>query len=318
MRERTDVASVPIAAIRSHSIATACAGLPPNKAFDKGQPHVHHYPPPTLGEVMNYRMKLEEEVATAPPLPRPSISTPRSWRGRRTIFARTWQSSRYQTSWTRVGDLKPATILDERSCSPMRRTARLRGSTTCAGTRPPRRNIARQRSRFSAAITAGVYGLDGASDSARDGGTENLTRRLGSGPSARHDRPVHLRTTSTRRRAARRLDRRHPGPRSRTRVMTGQHALSRAPRYTIACNWKVYRPTTIPGGLTTCTSLTPGFQGARVRQLTGSETFRYYSKQARAIASSSLGRGAGRDRRYIRMPGAGKTLCTTGYSRTRC
>ena len=252
-------------------------------------------------------MKLETDVARASTLPSTAYLDPAVLeREKDRIFARTWQLVAHMNELARVGDFKPATILDEPILLTHAQDGKLRGfynvcrhrAALVVTTRGNRRSL-------QCGYHGWVYGLDGRLQTAREmDGTENFDKTdfglvpirvetLGPFVFANLDPnaapladwigaiPSEIATAGYDMSSMRRIERRD---------------------YEIACNWKVYVDNYLEGYHLPIAH--PGLFKELEYDQYRVETFRYYSKQHAPIRELKPGEVPGRDRRYIRMPGA--------------
>ncbi len=222
------------------------------------------------------------------------------------IFSRTWQLVAHRGELARPGDFKPATILDE----PILLTHALDG--TLHGFYNVCRHRAAQvvttrgnRRSLQCGYHGWVYGLDGKLQAAREmEGTEDFDKAdfclvpirvdtLGPFVFANLDAdaapladwigaiPAEIKQAGYDLDSMRLIERRD---------------------YDIACNWKVYVDNYLEGYHLPIAH--PGLFKELEYDNYRVETFRYHSKQHAPIRELKPGEVPGRDRRYIRMPGA--------------
>jgi choline monooxygenase len=222
------------------------------------------------------------------------------------IFARTWQLVAHASELARVGDFKPTNILDEPILLTHAQDGRLRGFYNVCRHRAAQVVTTRgNRKSLQCGYHGWVYGLDGRLLTAREmEGTEDFDKAdfglvpirvetLGPFVFANLDPdaaplaewigaiPSEIAAAGYDLSSMRLIERRD---------------------YDIACNWKVYVDNYLEGYHLPIAH--PGLFKELEYDQYRVETFRYYSKQHAPIRELKPGEVPGRDRRYIRMPGA--------------
>ena len=251
--------------------------------------------------------KVEDEVARASTLPsRMYIDKSVLEAEVEKIFARTWQLVAHRSELARPGDFKPATILDEPILLTHAQDGRLRAFYNVCRHRAAQVVTTRgNRKSLQCGYHGWVYGLDGTLQTAREmEGTENFEKadfclvpiRVETlGPFVFANLDPHAAPLAEFIGAI-------PSEIAAAGYDVDTMRLVERRDYEIKCNWKVYVDNYLEGYHLPIAH--PGlfkeleYDGYRV------ETFRYYSKQHAPIRELKPGEVPGRDRRYIRMPGA--------------
>jgi phenylpropionate dioxygenase-like ring-hydroxylating dioxygenase large terminal subunit len=252
-------------------------------------------------------MKIDEEVARAYTLPASMYVDPAVLQQEQDhIFARTWQLVAHASELARPGDFKPVSILDEPILLTRALDGKLHGFYNVCRHRASQVVTTRgNRKSLQCGYHGWVYGLDGKLQTAREmEGTENFDKAdfglvpvrvdtLGPFVFANLDpdaRPLadwigvipdEIKASGYDLNTMRSVERRD---------------------YTIECNWKVYVDNYLEGYHLPIAH--PGLFKELEYDNYRVETFRYYSKQHAPIRELKPGEVPGRDRRYIRMPGA--------------
>ena len=238
--------------------------------------------------------KLESEVARASTLPSEVYLDPAVLELEKDrIFARTWQLVAHRTELARPGDFKPATILDEPILLTHGLDGRLRGFYNVCRHRAAQVVTTRgNRKSLQCGYHGWVYGLDGTLQTAREmEGTEDFDKADFGLVPIRVDTLGPFVFANLDSRAAPLAD----------WIGAIPSEIARA-GYDIACNWKVYVDNYLEGYHLPIAH--PGLFKELEYDNYRVETFRYYSKQHAPIRELKPGEVPGRDRRYIRMPGA--------------
>ena len=225
---------------------------------------------------------------------------------RERIFGRTWQLVAHAGELARVGDFKPTNILDEPILLTHAPDGRLRGFYNVCRHRAAQVVTTRgNRKSLQCGYHGWVYGLDGRLQTAREmEGTENFDMAdFGLGP---------IRVETLGPFVFANLDQDAAPLAEWIGVIPAEIAaagydlssmrLIERRDYDIACNWKVYVDNYLEGYHLPIAH--PGLFKELDYDQYRVETFRYYSKQHAPIRELKPGEVPGRDRRYIRMPGA--------------
>ncbi len=238
--------------------------------------------------------KLDTEVARASTLPSEMYRDPAVLELEKDrIFARTWQLVAHRGELARPGDFKPTTILDEPILLTHAQDGELRGFYNVCRHRAAQVVTTRgNRKSLQCGYHGWVYGLDGRLQTAREmEGTEDFDK-AGFGLV-----PVRVDTLGPF--VFANLDPDAAPLKDWIGAIPSEIAKA---GYDIACNWKVYVDNYLEG------YHLPIAHPALFKELEYDnyrvETFRYYSKQHAPIRELKPGEVPGRDRRYIRMPGA--------------
>jgi choline monooxygenase len=252
-------------------------------------------------------MGLNDDVARASTIPASMYLDPGVLdQEKERIFARTWQLVAHVSELARVGDFKPTTILDEPILLTHPQGGTLRGFYNVCRHRAAQVVTTRgNRKSLQCGYHGWVYGLDGRLQTAREmEGTEDFDKEnfclvpirvetLGPFVFANLDPdaapltdwigniPTEIKAAGYDLMNMRQIERRD---------------------YTIECNWKVYVDNYLEGYHLPIAH--PGLFKELDYDQYRVETFRYYSKQHAPIRELKPGEIPGRDRRYIRMPGA--------------
>ena len=252
-------------------------------------------------------MTLETDVARASTLPSISYLDPGILEQEtERIFYRTWQLVAHMSELARVGNFKTAGILDEPILLTHAQDGKVRGFYNVCRHRAAQVVTTRgNRKSLQCGYDGWVYGLDGKLQAAREmEGTEDFDKAdfglvpirvdtLGPFVFANLDPnasplaewigavPSEIQSAGYEMSNMRRVERRD---------------------YDIACNWKVYVDNYLEGYHLPIAH--PGLFKELEYDNYRVETFRYYSKQHAPIRELKPGEVPGRDRRYIRMPGA--------------
>ncbi len=222
------------------------------------------------------------------------------------IFSRTWQLVAHSSELARHGDFKPATILDEPILLTRTEDDQLHGFYNVCRHRAAQVVTTRgNRKSLQCGYHGWVYGLDGRLQVAREmEGTEDFDKadfglvpiRVDTlGPfifANLDDKAVPLAAWIG------------EAPNEIRRAGYDLSSMRRVERrdYLIECNWKVYVDNYLEGYHLPIAH--PGLFKELDYDQYRVETFRYYSKQHAPIRELKPGEVPGRDRRYIRMPGA--------------
>lgn len=251
--------------------------------------------------------KVQNEVARASTIPKrmyldPAVLDQEVDR----IFARTWQLVAHRGELARPGDFKPTTIIDEPILLTHGLDGRLRGFYNVCRHRAAQVVTMRgNRKSLQCGYHGWVYGLDGKLQAAREmEGTEDFDKAdfglvpikvdtLGPFVFANLDPdaaplgdwigaiPAEIAAAGYDIDTMRLVERRD---------------------YEIACNWKVYVDNYLEGYHLPIAH--PGLFKELEYDNYRVETFRYHSKQQAPIRELKPGEVPGRDRRYVRVPGA--------------
>jgi choline monooxygenase len=222
------------------------------------------------------------------------------------IFYRTWQLVAHRGELARAGDFKPATILDEPILLTHGADGELRGFYNVCRHRAAQVVTTRgNRKSLQCGYHGWVYGLDGRLQTAREmEGTENFDKadfclvpiRVDTlGPFVFANLDPHAAPLADWIGAI-------PDEIKRAGYDLDSMRLIEHRDYDIACNWKVYVDNYLEGYHLPIAH--PGLFKELEYDNYRVETFRYYSKQHAPIRELKPGEVPGRDRRYIRMPGA--------------
>ncbi|HEV2141388.1 MAG TPA: SRPBCC family protein [Candidatus Dormibacteraeota bacterium] len=251
--------------------------------------------------------KLQDEVARASTIPArmyldPSILEQEKDR----IFARTWQLVAHRGELARPGDFKPTTILEEPILLTHAQDGQLRGFYNVCRHRAAQVVTTRgNRKSLQCGYHGWVYGLDGRLQTAREmEGTEDFDK------SDFCLVPIRVDTLGPFVFANLDLDAAPlaewigaiPGEITAAGYDVDTMRLIERRDYEISCNWKVYVDNYLEGYHLPIAH--PGLFKELEYDNYRVETFRYYSKQHAPIRELKPGEVPGRDRRYIRMPGA--------------
>jgi phenylpropionate dioxygenase-like ring-hydroxylating dioxygenase large terminal subunit len=250
---------------------------------------------------------IEPELARAHTLPASAYLDPAILElEKERIFARTWQLVAHSSELARIGDFKPATILDEPVLLTHPQDGKLRGFYNVCRHRAMQVATTRgNRKSLQCGYHGWVYGLDGSLQTAREmEGTEAFDKSdfglvpirvdaLGpfvfanldpdAAPLAEWIGPVRgeIEAAGYDLGSMRRIERRD---------------------YVIECNWKVYVDNYLEGYHLPIAH--PGLNKELIYEEYRVDTFRYHSKQHAPIRELKPGEVLGRDRRYMRAPGA--------------
>jgi phenylpropionate dioxygenase-like ring-hydroxylating dioxygenase large terminal subunit len=251
--------------------------------------------------------KVQDEVARASTIPArmyldPAVLEQEIDR----IFSRTWQLVAHRSELARPGDFKPTTIINEPVLLTHGLDGRLRGFYNVCRHRAAQVVTTRgNRRSLQCGYHGWVYGLDGKLQTAREmEGTENFDKNqfglvpinvdtLGPFVFANLDpdaRPLADWIGAI------------PSEIAAAGYDIDTMRLIERRDYEIACNWKVYVDNYLEGYHLPIAH--PGLFKELEYDNYRVETFRYYSKQHAPIRELKPGEVPGRDRRYIRMPGA--------------
>ena len=222
------------------------------------------------------------------------------------IFARTWQLVAHRHELARPGDFKPATILDEPILLTHAQDGKLRGFYNVCRHRAAQVVTTRgNRKSLQCGYHGWVYGLDGKLQTAREmEGTENFDKADFGLVPVRVDTLGPFIFANLDPHAAQLADWIGAVPAEIAAAGYDIDTMRLIERrdYTIACNWKVYVDNYLEGYHLPIAH--PGLFKELEYDNYRVETFRYYSKQHAPIRELRPGEVPGRDRRYIRMPGA--------------
>jgi choline monooxygenase len=248
-----------------------------------------------------------EEVARASTLPARAYLDPAVFEAERErIFARTWQLVARADELTRVGDLKPATVLDEPILITHGMDGTLRGFYNVCRHRAAQVVLSRgNRKSLQCPYHGWTYGLDGKLQVAREmEGTENFRKDDFCLQPVRVDRwgPFIFANLDPQAPALREILGVIPDEVVAAGYDVDRMELVERRDYVINCNWKVYVDNYLEGYHVPIAH--PGLFKELDYDAYRVETFRYYSKQHAPIRELKPGEEIGRDRRYLRLPGS--------------
>ena len=252
-------------------------------------------------------MKLEQDVARAHTLPSSAYLDPAVLeKEKERIFYRTWQLVAHVSELARPGDFKPTTILDEPVVLIRGQDGELRGFYNVCRHRAAQVVTTRgNRKSLQCGYHGWVYGLDGKLEAAREmEGTEGFDRANFGLVPIRVDTLGPFIFANLDETAAPLADWIGAVPeeiRTAGYDLVNMRSIERRD-YTIDCNWKVYVDNYLEGYHVPIAH--PGLFKELEYDNYRVETFRYHSKQHAPIRELKPGEIPGRDRRYIRMPGA--------------
>jgi choline monooxygenase len=222
------------------------------------------------------------------------------------IFARTWQLVAHRNELARPGDFKPTTILDEPILLTHAHDGKLHGFYNVCRHRAAQVATTRgNRKSLQCGYHGWVYGLDGKLQAAREmEGTEDFDKADFGLVPVRVDTLGPFVFVNLDPHAAPLED--WIGAIPSEIAAAGYDIDTMRPierrDYEIACNWKVYVDNYLEGYHLPIAH--PGLFKELEYDNYRVETFRYHSKQHAPIRELKPGEVPGRDRRYIRMPGA--------------
>jgi choline monooxygenase len=251
--------------------------------------------------------KVQDEVARASTIPSrmyldPAVLEQEIDR----IFARTWQLVAHRAELARPGDFKPTTIINEPILLTHGLDGKLRGFYNVCRHRAAQVVTTRgNRKSLQCGYHGWVYGLDGKLQTAREmEGTEDFDKaRFGLAP-IKVDTlgPFVFANLDPEARPLADWIGAIPSEIAAAGYDIDTMRLIERRDYEIACNWKVYVDNYLEGYHLPIAH--PGLFRELEYDNYRVETFRYYSKQHAPIRELRPGEVPGRDRRYIRMPGA--------------
>ena len=249
----------------------------------------------------------KSEVARASTLPSEMYIDPAVLElERERIFYRTWQLVAHRGELARPGDFKPATIIDEPILLTHGPDGELRGFYNVCRHRAAQVVTTRgNRKSLQCGYHGWVYGLDGRLQTAREmEGTENFDKADFCLVPIRVDSLGPFLFANLDPQAAPLADwiGAIPDEIKHAGYDLDSMRLIEHRDYDIACNWKVYVDNYLEGYHLPIAH--PGLFKELEYDNYRVETFRYYSKQHAPIRELKPGEVPGRDRRYIRMPGA--------------
>ena len=222
------------------------------------------------------------------------------------IFSRTWQLVGHSSELARHGDFKPTTIIDEPILLTHPEDGRLRGFYNVCRHRAAQVVTTRgNRKSLQCGYHGWVYGLDGRLQAAREmEGTEDFDKADFGLVPVQVDTLGPFIFANLDDKAAPLADWIGEVPNEIRRAGYDLSSMRRVERrdYVIECNWKVYVDNYLEGYHLPIAH--PGLFKELDYDQYRVETFRYYSKQHAPIRELKPGEVPGRDRRYIRMPGA--------------
>jgi len=226
-------------------------------------------------------------------------------RERDRIFARTWQLVARADELSRVGDLKPATILDEPILITRGLDGGLRGFYNVCRHRAAQVVLSKgNRRSLQCPYHGWTYGLDGRLQVAREmDGTENFSKADFGLVPIRVERWGPFIFANLDEQAPSLIDVLGKIP---TEVAAAGYDVERMQlverrEYVVDCNWKVYVDNYLEGYHLPIAH--PGLFKELDYDAYRVETFRYYSKRHAPIRELKPGEEVGRDRRYARQPG---------------
>src|SRR5438067_2992062 len=227
-------------------------------------------------------------------------------RERDRIFARTWQLVARADELARMGDLKPTTILDEPVMITHGLDGQLRGFYNVCRHRAAQIVLSKgNRRSLQCPYHGWTYGLDGRLQVAREmDGTENFNKADFGLVPIRVERwgPFVFANLDDQAPALSEVMGAIPNEVSGAGYDVEKMQLVERRDYIIECNWKVYVDNYLEGYHLPIAH--PGLFKELEYDNYRVETFRYYSKQHAPIRKLKPDEVPGRDRRYIRMPGA--------------
>jgi phenylpropionate dioxygenase-like ring-hydroxylating dioxygenase large terminal subunit len=222
------------------------------------------------------------------------------------IFARTWQLVARADELARVGDLKPATILDEPVLIAHGLDGQLRGFYNVCRHRAAQVVLSKgNRRSLQCPYHGWTYGLDGRLQVAREmDGTENFDKADFGLVPIRVERwgPFIFANLDEQAPPLTEVLGRIPQEVAAAGYDVERMQLVERRDYVIDCNWKVYVDNYLEGYHLPIAH--PGLFKELDYDAYRVETFRYYSKQHAPIRELKPGEEPGRDRRYIRQPGS--------------
>ncbi len=250
---------------------------------------------------------VDPAVARASTLPSSAYLDPTVFeQEKERIFGRTWQLVARADELARVGDLKPATILDEPILITHGLDGTLRGFYNVCRHRAAQVVLSRgNRKSLQCPYHGWTYGLDGKLQVAREmEGTENFSKADVCLQPVRVDRwgPFIFANLDPQAPALGEILGVIPDE-----VVAAGYDVDRMEQverrdYVINCNWKVYVDNYLEGYHVPIAH--PGLFKELDYDAYRVETFRYYSKQHAPIRELKPGEEIGRDRRYLRLPGS--------------
>ena len=251
--------------------------------------------------------RLETGTARASTLPSQMYLDPAVLeREKDRIFYRTWQLVAHRGELARPGDFKPATILDEPILLTHAQDGKLRGFYNVCRHRAAQVATTRgNRKSLQCGYHGWVYGLDGKLQVAREmEGTEDFDKADFGLVPIRVDTLGPFVFANLDMDAAPLADwiGSIPSEIAAAGYDLDTMRLIEHRDYDIACNWKVYVDNYLEGYHLPIAH--PGLFKELEYDNYRVETFRYYSKQHAPIRKLKPDEVPGRDRRYIRMPGA--------------
>jgi choline monooxygenase len=250
---------------------------------------------------------VDPAVARASTLPGSAYLDPTTFeQEKERIFGRTWQLVARADELARVGDLKPATILDEPILITHGLDGTLRGFYNVCRHRAAQVVLSRgNRKSLQCPYHGWTYGLDGKLQVAREmEGTENFSKDDFCLQPVRVDRwgPFIFANLDARAPALREILGVIPDEVVAAGYDVDRMELVERRDYVINCNWKVYVDNYLEGYHVPIAH--PGLFKELDYDAYRVETFRYYSKQHAPIRELKPGEEMGRDRRYLRLPGS--------------
>ena len=250
---------------------------------------------------------VDPAVARASTLPSSAYVDPATLeQEKERIFARTWQLVARADELARVGDLKPATVVDEPILITHGLDGKLRGFYNVCRHRAAQVVLSRgNRKSLQCPYHGWTYGLDGKLQVAREmEGTENFSKADFCLQPVRVDRwgPFIFANLDPQAPGLREILGGIPDEVAATGYDVERMELVERRDYVINCNWKVYVDNYLEGYHVPIAH--PGLFKELDYDAYRVETFRYYSKQHAPIRELKPGEEIGRDRRYLRLPGS--------------